>query len=154
MKKMRQIGVFWTCQKEISSLTSGMSKATKLPTGWFATNTILILDKYIVPLALTYPLGTLPIKEKQKHSYNSPTHHNSRNWNLTQVISHPWMDHDNSVKPKEKEIREKKEEDPGILSISNSTPSLARTKSSPTKATGIPFPISCGFSAILSLFLQ
>lgn len=38
--------------------------------------------------------------------------------------------------------------DPAILSISNSTPSLASTNISPTKGTGIPLAKSCGFKAI------
>lgn len=39
---------------------------------------------------------------------------------------------------------------PGILSTSNSTPSLAKTKSSLTKGTGIPFGNSWGFTAIFA----
>jgi hypothetical protein len=46
--------------------------------------------------------------------------------------------------------RKKKKTDPapGILSTSNSTPSLANTNISFTNATGIPFGNNCGFKAI------
>ena len=36
-------------------LTKGISKALKSPTGLFATKTMRIFDKKIVPLALTWP---------------------------------------------------------------------------------------------------
>lgn len=47
----------------------------------------------------------------------------------------------------EKEIR-RYGTDPGILSISNSTPSLANTKSSLVKGTGIPFGNRLGLRAM------
>ena len=49
----------------------------------------------------------------------------------------------------EKNLKKKTYGESGILSISNSTPSLSNTNISLTKGTGIPFGNSWGFNAII-----